>query len=164
MESPKTEKPKRVKKVIVLTPGNFNWSKREFGIIAKSFEAETPELQATLIGISGQLQLIKLNILEQPLVISYLVRKGYPGITDDDLLKALQSAAITLHISSELPGETLPEFLTSLGIFTSNMPDIQWNAFWHGAFISIGAPLIQWEKLIAYSPYIYNVLVKPIIK
>jgi hypothetical protein len=154
---PEKETKKRVrspKKVAAVVPGQFDWGKREFGIIAKAFEAETPEVQAQLIAISSQLQLIKLNLNEQPVVISYLVRKSHSNVTEDDLLTLLNSStAPSLDI-------LLDDIKTNL----SERSNVEWNVFWNNLFLSNCFNLLQWEKLCAYAPYVYNVLVKPVIK
>lgn len=161
--TPGTTRQKRIKFTPVIAD-QFNWGKREFGIIAKSFEAETPELQNTIIAISGVLQLIKLNLSEPAVVISYLVRKQYPQLSEAAILGNLQDGVIGISQAGVITGDTLPDILPSIAEFTSDCPDTQWNTFWDGMFKAIAAPLTQWEKICVYAPYVYNVLVKGVVK
>lgn len=163
--TPGTTRQKRTPPIKPTTEAfTFNWGKREFGIIAKSFEAETPELQANLIQISGVLQLIKLNLSEPAVVISYLVRKQYPQLSEVAILGNLQEGLLGIGLSGIITGDDLPTILTNLAECTAHVPDVNWNTFWDGMFKSIAAPLTQWEKVCVYAPYVYNVLVKGVVK
>jgi hypothetical protein len=168
MENETLEKPKRTRtrtpKPTSPVTESFNWGKREFGIIAKSFESETPEVQNTMIAISGMLQIIKLNLKEQPLVIAYLVKKHLPELGELGVLGNLQLGIDGIGLTGVIEGETLSDLLTSLVDGTNHIPDTNWNTFWHGMFTAIAAPLTQWEKVVIYAPYVYNVLVKPVVK
>lgn len=159
-KTPGATRQKRTKFTPPVTVGAFSWGKREFGIIAKSFESETSKLQSDLVQISGVLQLIKLNLSEPAVVISYLVRKQYPQLSEVAILGNLQEGVIGISQAGVIVGDTLSEILTSIAEFTSDCPDTQWNTFWDGMFKSIAAPLTQWEKVCSYAPYVYNVLVK----
>lgn len=163
-KTPGSTRQRRTKFTPPVTVGAFNWGKREFGIIAKSFESESTELQNTMVAISGVLQLIKLNLSEPAVVISYLVRKQYPQLSEIAILGNLQDGIIGISQAGVIIGDMLPEILTSIAEFTSDCPDTQWNAFWDGMFKAIVAPLTQWEKICVYAPYVYNVLVKGVVK
>lgn len=163
MENEKV-KTTRTRKPKLVTPetGAFNWGKRDFGIIAKSFESEPAEVQNTMIAISGMLQVIKLNLNEQPVVTAYLLKKAYPELSEVVVLGNLKTGL--QGVCNVTYGETLPELLTNLATFAIIFTDVQHNTFWDGMFKAIAAPLTQWEKICAYAPYVYNVLVKSVVK
>lgn len=153
METEIKEKPVTAKKTKPTPPTEtLKWGKREYGNIAKLFEAEPFTVQEQLVTISSQLQIIKLNLSEEPLVISYLLRKAYPGMKDEDILKLVDN------------GGELASGLLDIRNITAGMSDTLWNMFWLGRFLSNSAPVTQWEKLTSYAPYVYNVLVKPTIR
>lgn len=140
-------------------------TKRDFGIIAKMFEDEPKTTQDMLIAVSSKLQLIKLNLSEQPVVISYLVRKNYVGASEQDIFDMLKTGLAELRLIDKYPGETLSELLTSVANHnhsdeTTNplwQSDTQWNIFWDGMFKAISAPYCDWIKLMSYAPYVYSV-------
>lgn len=145
----------------------FNWGAKEFGIIAKSFNSEDPTIQKDLAAVSGMLQIIKLNLSETPVVIIYLVKKAYPQFDEATILKLLQSGITDLSLAEKIVGEDLPSFLTSLAQHVLGTSDTGWNLFWDGLFKAVSmvaVPGTIWEKIVTYSAYVYNVLVKPVVK
>jgi hypothetical protein len=158
----KTANTTRVKKLKALQTETFSWGKREFGIISKSFEGETKEVQDTMIGISTMLQVVKLNLSEQPAVIVYLLKKHLPTLGELAVLGNLGLGIEGLcHTGYD---DSLVGFLTTMVERTANMTDAQWNNFWDGMFKGIAAPLLPWPKICSYAPYVYNVLVKPNVR
>lgn len=145
----------------------FNWGAKEFGIIAKSFAGEDPKIQSDLAAVSGMLQIIKLNLSETPVVIIYLVKKAYPQFDEATLLKLLQSGITDLSLAEKIVGEDLPSFLTSLAQHVLGTTDTGWKLFWDGLFkavSTVAVPGTIWEKIVTYASYVYNVLVKPVVK
>lgn len=145
----------------------FNWGAKEFGIIAKSFNSEDATIQKDLTAVSGMLQIVKLNLEQPPVVIIYLVKKAYPQFDESKILQLLQSGITDLSLAEKIVGEDLPSFLTSLAQHALGTTDTGWKLFWDGLFkaVSIVAvPGTLWEKIVSYSAYIYNVLVKPVVK
>lgn len=167
METEQIEKPKRTRtaKPAVQAERAQPWGKSEFYSIAKQFNAETPELQKSLIEISTMLQTIKLNLKEQPLVIIYLVKKAVPELGELAINGNLKLGIDGISQNGVInPGESLAEFLTSFSTFTSDCTDASWNTFWHSMFTAIAAPLVPFSKAVSYSEYVYQMLVKPEVK
>lgn len=145
----------------------FDWGAKEFGNVAKLFNAEDPKIQADLTAVSGMLQIIKLNIQEAPLVIVYLVKKAYPQFDEPTILTYLQTAINDLGLAEKITGEDLPSLLTSLAQHLLGVTDTGWKLVWDGLFKAISVvavPGALWEKIISFAGYIYNVLVKPVVK
>lgn len=163
METQVKEKKPRVQKVKPETPITTALTKRDFGIIAQNFDKEPKEVQDSLIAISSQLQLIKLNLSEPPMIVSYLIRKAYSDMTDTGIHVMLWDG-LKNQTSTILAGEDAADVISNLTKATIDMPDTQWNCFWDGMFKAIAAPLLSWEKLMSYAPYVYGVLVKPFVK
>lgn len=158
METETPTKPKRTRTVKPTAAPETAFTKRDFGNIAKMFEGETNEVQLALIETSGRLQLVKLNLKEEAAVIAWIVRNRYPGTSNEDLLAGLRAGY------KKLAGDTLPEVLTNLIGKTSEMSDTEWNSFWHRMFLHVAAPLLPFAKIVMYSEYVYQVLVKPNVK
>ncbi len=162
METETIKKTRTRKTPPSIEPDSFNWGKREFGIIAKSFEGEPEHVQNTMIAISVLLQVIKPNLNEQPVVVAYLINKTDPELSEVAVIGNLQLGLEGIsHINYP---EDLPGILTTIGERLSGRTIVQYNTFWDGMFKAIAAPLTQWEKVCIYAPYVYNVLVKPVIK
>lgn len=145
----------------------FTWGQKEFGNVAKLFHAEPAPLQTGLRAVCGILQVIKLNIKESPVVIIYLIRKAYPQFNEGELLSLLQEAFNTVLSQRELSAESLNEFITGLSTHISEATAVEWNVFWDGMAKALSAASltgILWEKICAYLPYVYNVLVKPVVR
>lgn len=139
------------------------WGKREYGIIAKSFDGETHEVKGAIIAISGMLQVVKLNLSEQPVVIIYLLKKHFSHRSEVAILDDLRLGLKSMFAGFD--SETLPDLLTNVKTnLVDEITDTQWNNFWNIMFLSIAAPLLPWEKICSYAPYVYNVLVKPVVK
>lgn len=157
METEQIEKPKRTRAPKAV-PEQPTWGKSEFYSIAKQFNAETPDMQNTMVAISSMLQTIKLNLKEQPLVIIYLVKKVVPELGELAILGNLQLGC------KKLIGETLPDVLTSLSNRIVDNTDNEYDSFWHRMFVNIAAPLLPFSKVVSYSEYVYQVLVKGVVK
>lgn len=156
-----------VGKILADIASPFDWGVREFGVIAKSFHNEALAVQADLQAVSGMLQIIKLNINETPVVVIYLVKKAYPQFDEAKILSLLQSGVTDLSLAEKILGEDLPSFLTSLSQHVIGTTDTGWKLFWDGLFKGIAMVAVHgtiWEKLVSWTAYIYNVLVKPNVK
>lgn len=133
-------------------------TKRDFGIIAQNFDKEPKEIQDRLIAISSQLQLIKLNLSEEAAVISWIVRKQFPGVQDEDILK------LVVYAHTDYTPGTLQVELETVRNITAGMRDEVWNNYWNSLYLYKAFGVVSWEKLMSYAPYVYGVLVKPVIK
>lgn len=137
-------------------------TKRDFGIIAKQFEAEPSEVQAGIITASSVLQLVKIGMKEGSQVVGYLVRKSFPALTNELLYSTLSGAATNAGIAHT--GADLPELLTNWQAELPELSPIVWNTFWHNMAVSMSSGYGQWAKVVVYVEYVYNVLVKPVVK
>lgn len=137
-------------------------TKRDFGIIAKQFEGETKEVQNTMIAISGMLQVVKMNIGEQPVVVAYLVKKYVPELGELAILGNLQLGCESMNFTNM--GSVLTDFLSQLPVRLKEMENSQWDTFWHGMFTGMSYQLLPFSKVVLYSEYVYQTLIKGIVK
>lgn len=163
METEQIEKPKRTRAPKPI-PSQSTWGKSEFYSIAKQFNSETPDVQNTMIAISSMLQTIKLSLKEQPLVIIYLVKKAVPELGELAILGNLQLGIQTIRQNGPISGETLPELISSIELYLQDCTAERYDTFWHSMFTSIAAPLLPFIKVVGYSEYVYQVLVKGVAK
>jgi hypothetical protein len=150
---------------VVAAPVKF--AEKEFGIIAKSFKAEAPVIQSDLAAVSGALQIIKLNLSETPVVIIYLVKKAYPQFDEATILGYLQTAIKDMGMAQSVVTTDLPTTLQNIAQHLLNTSDTGWNLFWDGLFKAVSlvaVPGTTWEKILSYAVYVYQVLVKPVVK
>jgi hypothetical protein len=175
MDQNETEKPAKQKTAVgkilaevgsvVTAPVRF--AEKEFGIIAKSFKAEQPAIQADMQAVSGMLQLIKLNLSETPVVIIYLVKKAYPQFNEATVLGYLQTAISDMGLAQSVITTDLPTTLENIAQHLLGTTDTGWNLFWDGLFKSvslIAIPSTTWTDILKYAVYVYQVLVKPVVK
>lgn len=170
----KTEAGKILQGIAKVIESPFGWGTREFGNVAKLFQAEPAQLQTDLTAVSGVLQIIKLNISEDPTVISYLVRKAYPQFSEAALTTYLTQGITDLNIADKVlvnleagTEVTFPLIIQGIAQYVLKTNDTGWKLFWDGIFkavATVAVPGTLWEKIISYSAYVYNVLVKPNVK
>lgn len=138
---------------------------KEAGVIAKAFASEEPVIQRDLKNASNLVQVIKTEVNEDPVVVSYLLRKIDPSYTDDTLNNLLTKAASALNITTEVIQPTLVDTIKSLQAHANQLPDqIAHNNFWTGLFNTIGilvSPGTPWGKIVTFGVYIYNTYFKP---
>jgi hypothetical protein len=61
----------------------------------------------------------------------------------------------------------LPTTLQNIAQHLLNTSDTGWNLFWDGLFKAVSlvaVPGTTWEKILSYAVYVYQVLVKPVVK
>lgn len=138
---------------------------KEAGVIAKLFASEEPGVQDALKQASQAVQVIKTNLSENSVVVSYLLRQINPAWTEDSLNSLLSGAAKALNIEQSIAAPTLAETITNLQAHANELPDsLAHNTFWTGLFNALGmlvAPGTPWSRLVTFGVYIYNTFVKP---
>lgn len=138
---------------------------KELFALGKLFAQEEPAVQTALTQMSQAVQVIKTNLTENPVVVSYLLRQINPAWTEDTLNGLLSQAATALGITQSIVAPTLADTITNLQAHASQLPDeISGNNFWTGLFNVLGilvAPGTPWGKIVSFGVYIYNTFVKP---
>lgn len=138
---------------------------KELSALGKLFAQEEPAVQTALTQVSQAVQVIKTNLTENPVVVSYLLRQINPAWTEDTLNGLLSQAATALGITQSIVAPTLADTIANLQAHASQLPDeISGNNFWTGLFNVLGilvAPGTLWGKIVSFGVYIYNAFVKP---
>ncbi len=142
----------------------FAFIGKEAGVIAKLFAAEEPAVQADLKAASQAVQVIKTNLTENPVVVSYLLRQINPAWTEDSLNALLSKAASALNITQTIVQPTLADTITNLQSHASQLTDeVSHNSLWTGLFNALGiliSPGTPWNKVVTFGVYIYNTFIK----
>lgn len=139
---------------------------KEAGIVAKLFANEEPEIQTGLKTASQYVQTIKTEVKENPEVVSYLLRKIDPSITEDKLNELLQGAANALNIAIEVVNPTLVDTIKAIQAHAGEIvpASIAHNNFFTGLFNVLGvlvSPGTPWGRIVTFGIYIYNTYIKP---
>jgi hypothetical protein len=132
--------------------------------LAKLFAAEEPAVQAVLKQASQAVQVIKTNLNENPVVVSYLLRQINPAWTEDTLNGLLTQASKALNITQSIAAPTLAETIANLQAHANQLPDdLAHNTFFTGLFNLVGSllsPGTAWSKVIVLGSYVYQTFIK----
>lgn len=142
----------------------FSFIGKEAGVIAKLFAQEEPAVQLALKQVSQAVQVIKTNLSENPVVVSYLLRQINPAWSEDTLNGLLSTATTALNIEQSIAAPTLAETISNLQAHASQLPNaVSGNNLWTGLFNTLAtlvAPATPWSKILTFGVFIYNTFVK----
>lgn len=163
----KTIAGKIIAEAVTIVEAPVKFAVKEFGIIAKNFANEQPAIQADLQAVSGMLQLIKLNLNEDAKVIVWVVKKAYPQFDEATILSYLTTGITDMGLATTIIAPDLSTTIQNIAQHLLGVTDTGWKLFWDGLFKAVSMVAVKggtWEKLIQYASYVYQVLVKPVVK
>lgn len=163
---PKTEAGKILAGIAKVVEAPAIFAAKEISALGKLFASTEPQIQDALTDVSKLVQIIKTEVNENPVVVSYLLRKVNPNYTDDMLNDMLTKAATALNITITVVQPTLSDTIAALQAHASQLEvgSPAHNNFWTSLFNILGfltAPGTPWGKIVSAGLYIYNTLIRP---
>jgi hypothetical protein len=135
-----------------------------FDAAAKTYNAQSPEIQAALKDGSAILAIINENVSKAPEFVIELIQKAFPSITREVLLNGLKDVAKGINQAEAIAADNLEDTVKNLQSYFESLE----GKFWAGVS-ELGAKLLavffaptgtKWATISSLMEYVYQKFVK----
>lgn len=135
-----------------------------FNAAAKTYNAQSQEVQDALKDGSEILDIINRNVTEAPEFVIDLIQKAFPALTREVLLNGLKEVAKGINQADAIAADTLEDTVKNLQAYLESLE----GKFWAGVS-ELSAKLLavffapagtKWVTISSLMEYVYHKLVK----
>lgn len=135
-----------------------------FNAAAKTYNAQSQEVQDALKDGSEILDIINRNVTEAPEFVIDMIQKAFPSLTREKLLEGLSAVAKGINHADAIAADTLEDTIKNLQEYLESLE----GTFWAGV-TELSAKILaiffapagtKWVTISSLMEYVYQKLVK----